>query len=165
MKNYLKQQGKTPLVSLFVVALICSLIAAISYYVPLLATAYAAGEAYPALTFILPYAGETAKTIVLKNLDNGNNMSGTLGTSTATTTWDASEIAGVRNSLGGDWTFAIPAHNIHHIYIKRYDVAPASIDKDTVSGYNPLLYNPKSGLAYTDTNPIMDNMVNVTAVQ
>jgi hypothetical protein len=153
--------GKITLVNLSALILVCVAIWIVSC---LTLPALAAGETYPARTFILPYAGETAKTIVLEDRDNGNAINGTLGTSTAATTWDAAEIAGTQHAITNDWVFSIPAHSIHRIILKRYDVAPASIDKTTVSGISPLLYNPKSGLAYTDTNPIMDNMVNTTGV-
>jgi hypothetical protein len=164
MKTYMKQfkqNGKTTLVGLFAVTLIVALIwiAAI-----LVSPVKAANERYATRTFILPYQGETYKTIVLFNRATGAPINKTTGV--VTTTWGDAELAGVRETTGGDWTFAIPAHSINYIYMKRYDVAPASIDKDTVytSGNEPLLYNPNSGLAYTDTNPIMDNQVNVTTV-
>jgi hypothetical protein len=166
MKNLLKQfkqNGKITLVGLFAVTLIVALIwvAAI-----LVSPAKAAAERYSAKTFILPYKGETAKTIVLEDRATANMINGTTGASAAATTWDSAEIAGARHAVSGDWTFAISAHSVNYIILKRYDVAPASIDKDTVytTGNEPLLYNPNSGLAYTDTNPIMDNQVNVTTV-
>jgi hypothetical protein len=163
MKTYLKNRGRSLTLTIVLILAVAAVIALC--YRPI-APAKASGEAYPSKTFILPYNGETAKTIVLHNRDNGNAVNSTTGASAAATTWDSAELAGTQHAITNDWLFTIPAHNISRMYIKRFDVAPASIDKTTVytSGNEPLLYNPKTGLAYTDTNPVVDNMVNTSSV-
>jgi hypothetical protein len=165
MKNLLKQfkqNGRTLTLSLILLLLIT-----IAGFVGYMASvSHAANEKYATRTFILPYKGETYKTIVLEDRATANMINGSTGASAAATTWASAIIAGTRHSVSGNWLFPIPAHSVNYIVLKRYDVSynDATLTKELVSGNEPLLYNPNSGLAYTDTNPIMDNQVNVTTV-
>lgn len=161
MKNLLHKKGKATVISLSTFVIVCIAVWLVSC---LITPTKAADEKYPTKTFIIPYKGESYKTIVMRNRDNGNAINSTTGASASDTTWDSAELAGAQHAITKDWVFTIPAHNIAHIYFTIYDVAPASITKATTTSYSPLLYNPNTGLAFTDTNPIAGNQVNTSAV-
>jgi hypothetical protein len=152
--------GKTTLVSLTALILIVVLVL-VWVMAILVSPLKATGEKYPAKTFILPYNRESYKTIVLIDLDTGNPINGSTGDSASNTTWDSAEIAGSNHAITNAWVFSIPATNVDNIYIMRYDVAPASIDKTTSTAYSPILFNPKTARTFTDSNPIANNQVDI----
>lgn len=127
--------------------------------------AKASGEKYPARTFVIPFNGESYKTIVIQNRKNANMVHGTSGASASDTAWNDAEIAGTQHAISHDWLFSIPAHDVDLCYMKGYDVAPASIDKTTIPDDGPWLYDPKNGMCFSDVNPIADNSVKTTTVQ
>lgn len=118
-------------------------------------------------TYVIPYNGESYKTIVLRCLNNGNCVNATTGTSSAATTWDSAELAGVRNTLSGDWVFTMPtlSSTLGTVYFTGYNVAPASITKDTIYDKGPLLWDPRSGAGYTDASPTEQGELRVRTFQ
>lgn len=110
-------------------------------------------------TFILPVdkdnrSAATSITIVLLDPDSGNAISGTDGTSTAATTWDAAEVAGSQHSVTNEWTFTIPRPaNTDSMYLKIYHAAAGSVSKTTTPSEQPILYDWQSNRTYTDATP------------
>ncbi len=124
----------------------------------------ASAETYVTRTLILPFNGETAKTIVMRDAANGNVINKTTGASASNTAWADGENAGSAHTYSGDWVFTIiVSDTVKEAYFTYYNVAPASITAATTPDSNaPILYNPKTGKTYTDTNPREDQAVKVT---
>lgn len=119
-------------------------------------------NAYDAVTYRIPFNGETSKVIVIQNRKSAWMLNGTTGASTAATTWDSAEITGTPDTISNDWLFSVPAHNVHFCSMKIYDNVAAGDIYKTTTPSSHCLYNPKEGLAYTDTNPLSDNQVRTT---
>ena len=121
-----------------------------------------AAAAIDTKTFILPVDaadGErstaTAITIVVLDAMTCNVVSGTDGTSSASTTWDAGEIAGAQHTISNEWKFTIPKPAATVVpYIKVYHAAAASVSKTTVPSEKPTLYDWSLNMPYGSTNPI-----------
>jgi len=104
---------------------------------------------------IIPFNGEAAKTIVLRDLQTGNVLNATTGACTSTTAWAEGEIEGARHDIGGDWVFTIPTviASTREYILAVYDAAAGAVTKDTVPSASPLIYNVATGRTYSDLVP------------
>ena len=139
----MKNKGKIALYTLFII--LFSMLT-VTWLWPSKAEA-----SFTAKTYVLPYNGETAKTIVLRDIATGNVISATDGTSTASTTWAAGEIEGSQHSISNDWTFSIPSMPSRYAFFTVYDAAASSVDKTTTPSFGPYLYDAQLGMAVLET--------------
>lgn len=135
-------KNKITLITIISISIILTMLA--------IATKLYAAE-YATRTLVIPFNGESALTIVFRNLDSGNLIDADDGTSTASTAWDDAEIEGSLHAASGDWVFTIPTTSVRNLYFTQYAVAKTSVAKTTTPDRSAILYDPSTGRTYTDT--------------
>lgn len=111
-------------------------------------------------TFVIPYNGETAYTIVITDRANGNVVDASDGTSEADTAWNDGEIAGTRHAISGHWTFTVVRNlQVKNPVMNYYNIAAASLDKDDLPYRSASLYDSKENLTYSSTNRMYQNAI------
>jgi hypothetical protein len=102
---------------------------------------------YAAKTLVIPFKGETANKLVLRNKSTGDLIHATTGA--VTDTWAEAVITGIKHADSNDWTFAIPPVAVRGLSISIFDAS--STTKDSVPDVNQI-YDALTGVTYTDTN-------------
>ncbi|MCE5185039.1 MAG: hypothetical protein LLF76_02815 [Planctomycetaceae bacterium] len=108
---------------------------------------------HQAQTLVIPFNGESAVTVVLRERTTGNILSAADGTCTASTTWAAGAIQATQHSVSNDWLVVIPASYIRECILSIYHATKATVTKTTTPDVAPVLFNLGTGRTYTDANP------------
>ena len=103
--------------------------------------------AYPSRTLVIPFNGESYKTLVLRDKYTGDVIHASTGE--VTETFSVGIIAGVAHDVSGDWVFALPSTAFRVLYFTLYDEAAPTAASIPVEG-SAQLYDPRTGQTYTD---------------
>jgi len=148
-----KRIGK---IALWTMAALVTAACAVTWMVPREAKA----ATYDARTLVVkPFGGETALTVVFRDIKTGNVFK-TDGTSAADTAWADGEFAASQHASSGDWVITFPATNFRTLYFSYYDAAVGAVTAATTPD-GTALFDVPSGMSYTDASPTADGRVKV----
>ena len=102
---------------------------------------------YPARTLVIPFNGESHKTLVLRDKYTGDVIHASTGT--VAETFSAGIITGEPHDVSGDWVFALPSTAFRVLYFTLYDEAAPTAASIPAEG-SAQLYDPCTGQTYTD---------------
>ena len=117
-------------------------------------------ERFAAKTLVIPFNGESAKFVVMRDKDTGDLIHKTTGVKT--TTWADAALAASAHADSGDWLFAIPAMDYDTLYFTMYDSEPAT-KAVTPSSDSAILYSTRVGSTFTDSILSQDGTIKVSA--
>ena len=103
---------------------------------------------YPSRTLVIPFNGESHKTLVLRDKYTGDVIHASTGA--VTDTFSQAIIAGVAHDVSGDWVFTLPSTSFRVLYFTLYDVETPTKASIPVEG-SAQLYDPCTGQTYTDS--------------
>lgn len=106
---------------------------------------------FAAKTLVIPFNGETAVTVVFRDLNNGNLIDADDGTSTAATAWGDAEIEATQHAESNDWLIAVPTTSVRTAYFSVFHSAASAVTKTSVPDKSAVLYDVESGRTFTDT--------------
>ena len=117
---------------------------------------------YDSQTLVIPFGGEAALTVVLRQDKTGHVLHATTGECTPSVTFVQGRIAAVRHPQGGDWLVPIPATDVKSLYGTLYYAAAGSVTKDTepdTPNAVAFLFDTKSGAAFSDLVPMLNGRI------
>ena len=104
--------------------------------------------AYPSRKLVIPFNGESYKTLVLRDKYTGDVIHASTGA--VTETFSQAIITGAAHAVSGDWVFTLPSTAFRVLYFTLYDVETPTKASTPVEG-SAQLYDPRTGQTYTDS--------------
>lgn len=117
---------------------------------------------YDAQTLVIPYAGQTALTVVLRQDKTGHILHATTGDCTSAITVANGRIQAVRHAQSGDWLVSIPATDVKTLYATLYHKSAAEVTKDTVPDTPSavaFLFDANTGSSFSDLLPMRNGRI------
>jgi hypothetical protein len=117
---------------------------------------------YDAQTVVIPFGGEAALTVVLRQDKTGHVLHAVSGDCSAGITFAQGRITAVRHPQSGDWLIPIPATDAKSLYGTLYYAPAATITKDTepdTPNAVAFLFDAKSGAVFSDLVPMLNGRI------
>lgn len=117
---------------------------------------------YEAQVLVIPFGGQTALTVVLRQDKTGHILHATTGDCTASIPFASGRIQATRHAQSGDWLVLIPATDVKTLYGTLYHKSLAEVTKDTIPdtpSAAAFLFDASTGSSFSDLLPIRNGRV------
>jgi hypothetical protein len=119
-------------------------------------------KTYENRVLVIPFGGEAALTVVLREDKTGNVLHATTGDCSASVTFAQGRIAATRHPESGDWLVPIPATDIKTLYGTLYHAEATGVTKDTTpDAPNAIafMFDMKIGASFSDLVPMLNGRI------